>query len=315
MRAELPGSPEYEAAKAKGLDMSQAGRMARAKEMGFDTGKVFYHGTDADIYRFNASGRGTFGEGVYLTGNPKLASGYATQEGGNVLPVYVKGKIATEADIDPDIPAYGGGSDKAYDAYSKGFSGYLHKYSDGTEELIVFDPSNIRSVHAAFDPDKTASPILTAGLGGGGRKPPPDSPEAITEAVRGIARQTPATPADAPLVPPRGNMRGVLQAPERIPPASPMAGQVQPPLPPRPVSNRAPTSNMPTTTEMGLMAGTGMAVGGAFLMEKANDPATFGLASFDELPPDHPLRDPQYRQMALMAQMQPPQAPRNAFAQ
>jgi hypothetical protein len=72
---------------------------------------------------------------------------------------------------------------------------------------------------------------------------------------------------------------------------------------------------MPTTTEMGLMAGTGMAVGGAFLMEKANDPATFGLASFDELPPDHPLRDPQYRQMALMAQMQPPQAPRNAFAQ
>jgi hypothetical protein len=36
VRFETPGSPEYEAAVAKGLDMSQAGRMARAKEMGFN---------------------------------------------------------------------------------------------------------------------------------------------------------------------------------------------------------------------------------------------------------------------------------------
>lgn len=161
-RFETPGSPEYEAAVAKGLDMSQAGRMARAKDLGFNTEKVFYHGTDADIDQFNASGSGTFGGGVYLTGNPKLASGYATEEGGNVIPVYVKGKIATEADIDPDIPSYGGGSDKAYDAYAKGFAGYLHKYSDGTEELVIFDPSNIRSVNAAFDPDKAKSSTLLA---------------------------------------------------------------------------------------------------------------------------------------------------------
>lgn len=148
---------------------------------------------------------------------------------------------------------------------------------------------------------------------GGGRKPPPDSPEAITEAVRGISRSVPPTPPGGPVIPPRGNMRGVLQAPERIPPASPMADQVPPPLPPRPVSNRVPTSNMPNATEIGLAAGTGAAIGGAFLMEKANDPATFGLASFDELPPDHPLRDPNYRRMALMAQMQPQQS-QNAFA-
>lgn len=147
-------------------------------------------------------------------------------------------------------------------------------------------------------------------MGAGGRKPPPDSPEAITEAVRGISRSVPSTPPGGPVIPPRGNMRGVLQAPERVPPASPMADQVPPPLPPRPVSNRVPTSNMPNATEIGLMAGTGAAIGGAFLMEKANDPATFGLASFDQLPPEHPLRDPQFRQMALMAQMkQAPKAP------
>jgi hypothetical protein len=45
VRFETPGSPEYEAAVAKGLDMSQAGRMARAKEMGFDTETVYFHGT------------------------------------------------------------------------------------------------------------------------------------------------------------------------------------------------------------------------------------------------------------------------------
>ncbi|MEL7232762.1 MAG: hypothetical protein AAGJ85_09665, partial [Pseudomonadota bacterium] len=36
---------EWLSAKAKGLDMSTEGRMARAKEMGFDTETVLYHGT------------------------------------------------------------------------------------------------------------------------------------------------------------------------------------------------------------------------------------------------------------------------------
>jgi hypothetical protein len=161
-RFETPGSPEYEAAVAKGLDMSQAGRMGRAKEMGYDTSKVFYHGTDADITAFRASGRGTFGEGVYLAGDAEHASGYANVDGGNVLPVYVRGKIATAADIDPSIPDAGGGIDKANDAYKKGFSGYLHRYTNGSEELIVFDPRNIRSVNAAFDPEKSTSSTLLA---------------------------------------------------------------------------------------------------------------------------------------------------------
>ena len=47
--------------------------------------------------------------------------------------------------------------------------------SPDTTHLVIFDPSNIRSVNAAFDPERAASPILTAGIGGGGRKPPAQS--------------------------------------------------------------------------------------------------------------------------------------------
>jgi hypothetical protein len=170
MRAELPGSPEWEAAKAKGLDMSQPARMQRAKDMGFDTDPVLYHGTAEDFQNFNASGTGTFGEGVYLTDNPSLASSYAEgRDGGNVIPVYVKGKIATEADVS-EIGYAGGGRDRADLAYDKGFSGYMNEYADGTKEIVIFNPSNIRSVNAAFDPDMAASPMLTAGPSG--MKPP-----------------------------------------------------------------------------------------------------------------------------------------------
>lgn len=321
MRAELPGSPEYEAAVAKGLDMSTPARMQRAREMGFDTETVLYHGTGADIDAFNLSGDGANGPGIYFALDPDAASAYANRRGerANVLPVFLKsGKYATTQQLDDLAKSLrANDSPQALDrSYASAVERLKAEGFIGVRDnkfVSIFDPSNIRSVHAAFDPDKAASPILTAGLGGGGRKPPPDSPEAITDAVRGIAKQAPPTPPGGPVIPPRGNMRGVLQAPERIPPASPMADQVPPPLPPRPVSNRVPTSNMPNATEMGLMAGTGAAIGGAFLMEKANDPATFGLASFDQLPPDHPLRDPNYRRMALMAQMQPQQS-QNAFA-
>ena len=384
MRAELPGSLEYEAAVAKGLDMSTPARMQRARDMGFDTENVAYRGMTRE---YDPAKAGNF---QMFTSSPEDAGEFAGNgafDGGNVVAAYLrKGRnlqvngggnnfnsvpvsqlpADVRAKLHPSIGSVARTDEIAYAAKQAGYDSVSIKnvfdnaqgeiprkprppVKDDVDALlaeleaggfnfdeaakfapeiapdiprnydpvtvdVIFDPANIRSVHAAFDPDKAASPILTAGLGGGGRKPPPDSPEAITDAVRGIARETPPSQQNA-FVPPRGNMRGVLQMPERVPPASPMADQVPPPLPPRPVSNRVPTSNMPNATEIGLAAGTGAAIGGAFLMEKANDPATFGLASFDELPEGHPLRDPQYRQMALMAQMQPQQPQRgNAFA-
>jgi hypothetical protein len=69
VRFETPGSPEYEAAVAKGLDMSQAGRMARMKEQGYDT--PLFHKTDADIEAFDPErgGRGS----TFFAGSPEGA--------------------------------------------------------------------------------------------------------------------------------------------------------------------------------------------------------------------------------------------------
>jgi hypothetical protein len=43
-----PESPAWKEAKAKGLDMSQPARMERAQAMGFDTERVWYHGTPSE---------------------------------------------------------------------------------------------------------------------------------------------------------------------------------------------------------------------------------------------------------------------------
>lgn len=67
----------------KALDMSEAARMARAKEMGFDTGTTWYHGTKADISNFdpNALGASTNApsarRGFFFTKDPSTASDYS----------------------------------------------------------------------------------------------------------------------------------------------------------------------------------------------------------------------------------------------
>ena len=54
---------------------------------------VVYHGTAADIekfsYEFVGNGNDQYGSGFYFTTSPNTASGYAANEGGNVLPVYL----------------------------------------------------------------------------------------------------------------------------------------------------------------------------------------------------------------------------------
>jgi hypothetical protein len=176
-KMELPGSPAWEAARAKGLDMSQSGRMQRAQEMGFDTDTVLYHGTEADFSAFDPSRTGSktdhgwFGRGVYLTPNPDRASGYATfnkaamadETKGSVLPTYIKAENPFETTHHTFTQEY---VDKLK---SEGFDAIYRFENEGDAipaEVVIFDPSNIRSVNAAFDPDNAASPVLSAGIGG-----------------------------------------------------------------------------------------------------------------------------------------------------
>jgi hypothetical protein len=225
VRFETPGSPEYEAAVAKGLDMSQAGRMGRRKSWQDAAGTdpeiadtVLYHGTASDVLSFDPAKAGSATRarsakmGTWLTGDPRTAEGYAevasetpvrdlleaaeraernrewdvaeklTRQaeeleaaggrGQTIMPLYVRGKLKT---IDMDGVQYDPDDVKlskiAQAAKQEGFDGIrLTNFSDEagygnynpTTHVLIFDPSNIRSVNAAFDPEKSGSSTLLA---------------------------------------------------------------------------------------------------------------------------------------------------------
>jgi hypothetical protein len=238
VRFETPGSPEYEAAVAKGLDMSQAGRIGRAKEMAFDTDTVLYHQTKKentpsimregfDLSRVGARGTDdTMPDGVFLKSNDQDIGVGASGADADQLPVFVKRsnlfevkdrealksflqtdpeyrKLQAEADkIDIRIAReYDEASDRlgpndkleSLDAIlekgqkelekassaararateilkQKGYDGIVMRNDKGgmfgrrqVETTVIFDPSNIRSVNAAFDPEKSGSSTLLA---------------------------------------------------------------------------------------------------------------------------------------------------------
>jgi hypothetical protein len=203
VRFETPGSPEWEAAKAKGLDMSQAGRMARARKQGFNTNRVLYHGTNRDFESFDVSKSldglgvhmGTIDQAETLIDNsiPGLSNKRQIfYEGAKVLPLYVRAnksirlpdmenwephkvaRVLRRKGIKVKASGLNGNvlpsdivkalKDKGYDSivYKNRFEGRDAVKGKGADSLIVFDPSNIRSVNAAFDPEKSGSSTLLA---------------------------------------------------------------------------------------------------------------------------------------------------------
>lgn len=192
------------AAKAAGkaLDMSTEARMARAKAMGFDTDRVLYHGTMKDAGRgaFVPSRGGELGPGTYVTRDPNLANDFARssyggdyREGAGVLPVYAprlkefpgvneqglmeNGWAVERGKIMDRLRAENGGEwssdipmraemEMERIAREEGFAGFYVNGRGGMNQGVIFDPSNIRSIHAAFDPAKSKSSDLLAALAG-----------------------------------------------------------------------------------------------------------------------------------------------------
>lgn len=159
---ETPGTPEYKAAKDKGLDMSKKARMKRAEAMGFDAGTVWYHGTGSDVESFRRGKKGgRAGSGIYFakkTAVPGIAAKHrARTEGGNanILPVYLKAtnQYATNTHADDLLLGLDAGL-----LEEKGHTG-VDVLGLGGEivDRTIFDPSNIRSVNAAFDPANSGS--------------------------------------------------------------------------------------------------------------------------------------------------------------
>jgi len=193
------------AAKRKGLDMSVEGRMARAKEMGFDTETVLYHGTDKagfDSFDVNApeSARSEGEEAVFLTNNPTKASTFAGIKNQSIMPLYVRGRIKTlSAEDVPELEIADGTGQMAYhsktfsrilaQAKAEGFDGVRFKnVNEGAvgDQIAIFDPSNIRSVHAAFDPDNAGSANLLDQLIGSKAK---SADKAILNRAKAMAKE------------------------------------------------------------------------------------------------------------------------------
>jgi hypothetical protein len=153
------GYPESTAKKiASGeLPMDQASRMARAREQGFDVDRPMFHGTNADFTAFDRSKIGTgpgatpsvLPQGAYFGRRPDELDDYATGEGANIIPAYLRrGKIEDGTDLE------------AMRRFNEGDADTFRSPA-GVE--VVKDPSNIRSVNAAFDPDQVGNPNLLAG--------------------------------------------------------------------------------------------------------------------------------------------------------
>lgn len=129
------------------LPMDQASRLARAREMGFDTSTPYYHGTTGDFSAFDPLRKGeTFGD----RGDPSSwLADYSP-------PMY----FASNPDFASQVAAYkaqGGGSPSVMPVYLRNAQRGGRK-----DEVIVRNPADIRSVNATFDPAQSDSPFLLA---------------------------------------------------------------------------------------------------------------------------------------------------------
>lgn len=190
----------------RGLDMSQAARMQRADDMGLDPSFTLYHGTGDDIQEFDLNiakdmegrkkGLGLGSGKIYLHGDPQSASAFAMNapkrglgQNPNVMQLISTGNYIDENDYKQMFMENSGGVEitsgnlnmRERDALikktdkqvmEKGFDGIAEKYKDSSGKVVgygqvaIFDPANIRSVNAAFDPKKRGSANIMAGVGG-----------------------------------------------------------------------------------------------------------------------------------------------------
>lgn len=153
------GLPESTARKIVSgeLPMDTYSRIRRAKDQGYDVNRLWYHGTNKDIFEFDPSTIGTgagktpamLPQGFYFTRVPEAASEYATGEGANILPVYLRAQdTITRGDL------------RAFKDFNEGIGDSLLSRSE--DVMVVRNPNQIRSRNAAFDPDQVGNPNILA---------------------------------------------------------------------------------------------------------------------------------------------------------
>lgn len=171
------------------LDMSQAARMQRAAEQGFDVNTPVYHGSGTEFDAFDSgrlgenTGYGDASVGFHFSDNKADADFYASKAGerlgtkGVVRPFFLDLKnplvvgldefdgnagLRTQEFLDDKLAA------KAF-AEDNGHDGIIYPYGTNVDSgytAIAFRPEQIRSTSAAFDPAKRGSANLMAGAAG-----------------------------------------------------------------------------------------------------------------------------------------------------
>ena len=128
-------------------------QLARAEALGFDTSNVLYHGTQSSFPSFRPQ-RGAYGRGVYVTRDLAKAEAYANKgvgaraEGANIVPVFIR-----RGSSSPTLP----------------------------NDRLVYEPRDVRSIFAQFDPAQANSSDLLAGAAIG----VPVGAVTLREALRG----------------------------------------------------------------------------------------------------------------------------------
>jgi len=147
------------------MPMDTPSRMQRAAEMRFDTGTPLYHGTGADFQAFDAgrfqqSDFGTGGAGIYSSGDAGLAGAYSdlvtrpSGDGANVLPIFTRRFDAFDNGGYRNINNAEQAREYSRRMQEMGVDNvyYTDNMTGEIVENTTFDPSNIRSRFARFDP-------------------------------------------------------------------------------------------------------------------------------------------------------------------
>jgi hypothetical protein len=161
--------------------------------MGFDTETPLYHGTGkafaGDFEPSKPAVMQALGEGVYATPDARFANEFAVGDQAAVFPLLGRGPFvprdtfkakvdAIEASLPPAKGAnpserWTAGLNRTEEAHrlarehfqSQGFTGVVGAKTKGkASEVAIWDPKNIRSRFAKFDPANKDSSNLLAGL-------------------------------------------------------------------------------------------------------------------------------------------------------
>ena len=149
------------------LNMDKSSRMARAKKQGFDTDKKVYHGTADDFDAFDPDR--SIGTQFWSTTNKaEIESGDVGAQGSGVIKEMYH-RIKNPAGWE-EYDKFG-----IDELIREGYDGLKLPDGKGDYTYVAFDPSQYRSVDAAFDPAKTSSsnllasnPVATTAAGAGG---------------------------------------------------------------------------------------------------------------------------------------------------